>query len=284
MRSTPEKTFVTSSTTPNNERLIPIVVQKQNGETKPASLSPLKAVTSRTPRSPVKPALPAKPLSPTRPSRVTVPVTSSPIADSSDNKSSEAERVITVTVEKLEDLSIPEKVMIEEIVTPDEVITQNGTSHSPEEEEEKEMSVAQKNEAVKENDIEERHTEEPASRHSHRHHEYDEEEDPFQAERYLRSSTSPPCGIRERSLLCPIQEEDTESTASGSSVSVNNRFATVSANASKEQTPMSTTSIEESAAQDRSVVIVDEYVVVAKAEAEHDGHYFIKVRASFPAI
>jgi hypothetical protein len=283
VRSTPEKTFVTT-TTANNERLIPIVVEKQNGEVKVTvtSSTSLKTATSRTPRSPVKPALPAKPLSPTRPSRVKPAVPTTPVTHPSDKKAEE-ERVITVTVEKLEDLSIPEKVMIEEIVTPDESVTINGTSHTPSEE----KSVAQEIEKEAAEVVEERPTEEPA-RHSHRHHDYgdeeEEEEDPFHAERYLRSSTSPPCGIRERSLLCPIQEEDTESTASGCSVSVNNRAAaaaSASAEASKEPTPLSTTSLEESVTADRSVVIVDEFVLLPKPEAEHDGHYFIKVRTIF---
>ena len=57
-----------------------------------------------------------------------------------------------------------------------------------------------------------------------------------------------PCGIRERSLLCPIQEEDTESTASGSSVSV-------------KKAVMNT--------EDSNNVILEEI---------HDGHYFIRVR------
>merc|ERR1711997_457674 len=33
---------------------------------------------------------------------------------------------------------------------------------------------------------------------------------------------NPPCGLRERELLCPIMEEDNESTASGSIVNLSN--------------------------------------------------------------
>ena len=102
-----------------------------------------------------------------------------------------------------------------------------------------------------------------------------EEETPFEPDRYSRSSTSPPCGLRERSLLCPIQEEDTESTASGCSVSVNRSNGTAG---SKEATPVSTS--DEAGAQDRSVVI-DEFIVSPKQEAEHDGNYFTKVRIKF---
>lgn len=56
-----------------------------------------------------------------------------------------------------------------------------------------------------------------------------------------------PCGIRERSLLCPIQEEDTESTASGSSVSVK-----------------------------KAVMNTEESNEVIHEEI-HDGHYFIRI-------
>ena len=68
-----------------------------------------------------------------------------------------------------------------------------------------------------------------------------EEEDEEELEQY-------PCGIRERSLLCPIQEEDTESTASGSSVSVK-----------------------------KAVMNPEESNNVIHEEI-HDGHYFIRVR------
>lgn len=33
----------------------------------------------------------------------------------------------------------------------------------------------------------------------------DECDDPFNADRFVRSSTSPPGGVRERALLCPIK-------------------------------------------------------------------------------
>lgn len=33
----------------------------------------------------------------------------------------------------------------------------------------------------------------------------EELEDEFAAERFIRASASPPCGLRERTLLCPIQ-------------------------------------------------------------------------------
>ena len=71
-----------------------------------------------------------------------------------------------------------------------------------------------------------------------------EEEDDEELEQY-------PCGIRERSLLCPIQEEDTESTASGSSVSVK-----------------------------KAVMNPEESNNVIHEEI-HDGHYFIRVRFFF---
>merc|ERR1712213_262035 len=67
-----------------------------------------------------------------------------------------------------------------------------------------------------------------------------EEEDEEELEQY-------PCGIRERSLLCPIQEEDTESTASGSSVSVK-----------------------------KAVMNPEESNNVIHEEI-HDGHYFIRI-------
>ena len=273
----PEKTVVTEMT---SERLIPIVVEKQNGENKVASRdihvtsTSLKTVTTRTPRSPVKPALPAKPLSPTRPSRVTPPLSSPPDSSAKKSPSSDEDRVITVTIEKLEDPSIPEKVMIEEIVTPDEVVvpTTNGASHPDEKCEE--LVPAEKVHHQESIEVErEQHKD------SVRHFDEDEEEeDPFHADRYLRSSTSPPCGVRERSLLCPIQEEDTESTASGCSGIANNRFATASSG-SKEPTPVSIASQDDSEPLDRSVVIVDEFLIMPKLEAEHDGHYFIKVNS-----
>ncbi len=68
----------------------------------------------------------------------------------------------------------------------------------------------------------------------------------------------PACGIRERSLLCPIQEEDTESTASGSSLSVG-------------ATKRSASAVPSNAAEEsNSNKVIQEEV--------HDGHYFIKVR------
>lgn len=68
-----------------------------------------------------------------------------------------------------------------------------------------------------------------------------------------------PCGgIRERTLLCPIQEEDTESTASGSSLSV----------ASKRQ-QSATTGSNNAAAEESNNKVIQEEV--------HDGHYFIRV-------
>ena len=78
-----------------------------------------------------------------------------------------------------------------------------------------------------------------------------------------------PCGIRERSLLCPIQEEDTESTASGSSVSVKNIPEKIreNENSSVKKAVMNTEESNES-----SNVILEEI---------HDGHYFIRVRLMF---
>jgi hypothetical protein len=51
---------------------------------------------------------------------------------------------------------------------------------------------------------------------------------------------------------------------------------------SKEATPVSTS--EEAGAQDRSVVVVDDFLVSPKQEAEHDGYYFIKVRIKFNTL
>lgn len=62
----------------------------------------------------------------------------------------------------------------------------------------------------------------------------------------------PTAGVRERTLLCPIQEEDTESTASGSSVSIRKPVI------SEEKTNTTTT----------TDVIQEEI---------RDGHYFIKI-------
>jgi len=73
----------------------------------------------------------------------------------------------------------------------------------------------------------------------------------------------PPCGgqgVRERTLLCPIQEEDTESTTSGSSVSVANntkRSPVINNNVNTDTNP--TTDTED----------IQEEI--------HDGHYFIKI-------
>ncbi len=318
VKVTPEKTLVTA-TTSNDERLIPIVVEKtshQNGErTLPVitrdinvtpTSSPLRTISARSPRSPVKPALPAKPLSPTRPSRVTAPLSSPPVTDSTGKKSQQTlspqddeERVITVKVEKVEDPSIPEKVIIEEIATPDvetapeeviEVVACNGSAHSEQEDVPQQHQQSDAYESLDQSKEEEEHDFEDQNRHHHQHHHHhhqydiDEEEDSFEPDRYSRSSTSPPCGLRERSLLCPIQEEDTESTASGCSVSVNRFAATSAASAcaanSKEPTPVSTASggLDDTETQDHSVVIVDEFILMPKQEAEHDGHYFIKVR------
>ena len=321
MKVTPEKTLVTA-TTSSDERLIPVVVEKsshQNGErTLPVitrdinvtpTSSPLRTISARSPRSPVKPALPAKPLSPTRPSRLTAPLSSHPVTDSTGKKSQQTlspqedeERVITVMVEKVEDPSIPEKVIIEEIATPEvdtapdeviEVVAANGSAHSehedvPQQQQSDADESLDQSKEEEENDFEDQKEDQDRRHHQHHHHHHqydiDEEEDPFESDRYSRSSTSPPCGLRERSLLCPIQEEDTESTASGCSVSVN-RFAAASAASggatnSKEPTPVSTASggLDDAEAQDHSVVIVDEFIIIPKQEAEHDGHYFIKVR------
>lgn len=73
-----------------------------------------------------------------------------------------------------------------------------------------------------------------------------------------------PCGggVRERTLLCPIQEEDTESTASGSSVSVANNTKRSSVINNNNTTEHNTN------AEDTPEVIQEEI---------HDGHYFIKV-------
>lgn len=64
----------------------------------------------------------------------------------------------------------------------------------------------------------------------------------------------PVAGMRERTLLCPIQEEDTESTASGSSVSV--------------ATKRSSSVIPNNADQESNTKVIQEEV--------KDGHYFIK--------
>ena len=80
-------------------------------------------------------------------------------------------------------------------------------------------------------------------------------------------------GVRERTLLCPIQEEDTESTASaGSSVTgiannTNKRSTVINNNNSVNQPTTPDT-------QDTHEDILEEV---------HDGHYFIKVRP-YPPI
>lgn len=78
----------------------------------------------------------------------------------------------------------------------------------------------------------------------------DEEEDEVEEEELVNDQY--PCGLRERSLLCPIQEEDTESTTSASSLSV------VAKKSSS------------------SVINADESNAIL--EEVHDGHYFIKVQ------
>ena len=69
----------------------------------------------------------------------------------------------------------------------------------------------------------------------------------------------PTAGVRERTLLCPIQEEDTESTASGSSVSIRKSAPNNSNNVIKTDTEEKTNTTE----------VVPEEI--------RDGHYFIKV-------
>lgn len=80
-----------------------------------------------------------------------------------------------------------------------------------------------------------------------------------------------PCGgIRERTLLCPIQEEDTESTASGSSVSV----------ASKKQQQVAAITPSSPAAAAPAINNVTNEESPSKEviqEEVHDGHYFIRV-------
>ena len=71
----------------------------------------------------------------------------------------------------------------------------------------------------------------------------------------------PTAGVRERTLLCPIQEEDTESTASGSSVSIRNKVA------NDKQSVISTE--EKSNPSSNTTDVTQEEV--------RDGHYFIKV-------
>ena len=86
-----------------------------------------------------------------------------------------------------------------------------------------------------------------------------------------------PCGgqgVRERTLLCPIQEEDTESTASGSSVSVannqsNKRSTVINNNNNVNNSNNSTLPTTPDTIEDTQEVIQEEV---------HDGHYFIKVK------
>jgi len=73
-----------------------------------------------------------------------------------------------------------------------------------------------------------------------------------------------PCGgqgVRERTLLCPIQEEDTESTTSGSSVSV--------ANNTKRSTVINNNVNTTNPTTDNNTEDIQEEI--------HDGHYFIKI-------
>merc|ERR1711997_974790 len=69
---------------------------------------------------------------------------------------------------------------------------------------------------------------------------------------------NPPCGLRERELLCPIMEEDNESTASGS---VHN--------------------LSTSSAQNNTVIgsaySPDDPLLISEQGEVQDGHYFIKV-------
>lgn len=75
----------------------------------------------------------------------------------------------------------------------------------------------------------------------------------------------PTAGVRERTLLCPIQEEDTESTASGSSVSIRNK---VIANDKLQSVISTEEKIDPSSNTTDSDVAQDEV---------RDGHYFIKI-------
>ena len=81
---------------------------------------------------------------------------------------------------------------------------------------------------------------------------------------YNGGRTSPPCGMRERALLCPIQEEDAESTASTNSVNVNN----LKPKANSKKSP---------AAAAIEVAKTNGVSANGVKEEIHDGHYFIKV-------
>merc|ERR1711974_547473 len=76
-----------------------------------------------------------------------------------------------------------------------------------------------------------------------------------------------PCaGVRERTLLCPIQEEDTESTASGSSVSVASKKPVANSGASTMVEVVAAVPAEPTEEQSK-----------VNQEEVHDGHYFIKI-------
>ena len=83
-------------------------------------------------------------------------------------------------------------------------------------------------------------------------HQEEEEEDYD-----YRPSQSPPCGMRERALLCPIQEEDAESTASASSFRHHTNGNGVA------PPPLAAAAASNGCKEPKEEV--------------HDGHYFIKV-------
>jgi hypothetical protein len=222
----------------NEERLIPVVRDDKpfNGRHRGLNHNNNNndtPVTSRTTsRSQEKPALPAKPMSPTRSPR-SPPLATSPTPMAPQNLITNpvtppmtrhnliTQSPVTSPTTKAQDNLITSPTLVSSLIF-----------KSPEPEQlQDEMQESVPLTTSREEEFEDE--------------EEDEEEEELENDQY-------PCGLRERSLLCPIQEEDTESTTSASSLSV------VAKKSSS------------------SVINADESNAIL--EEVHDGHYFIKVQ------
>jgi len=208
--------------------------------------------------SPEKPALPAKPTSPTRtprsPTSETL-TTSTPLTGSTPTTPPSSS-----SPTKSKDITSPALVSsLQKASNSNKKEAQNGERLQNNQEKELNNAVIQKAESPVEID-------EFPQPEDLEQGEYDEEL--MEAEEgYPPGGYTDGGGVRERTLLCPIQEEDTESTASaGSSVTgiannTNKRSTVINNNNSVNQPTTPDT-------QDTHEDILEEV---------HDGHYFIKI-------
>jgi len=234
--------------TKSAERIIPVVRDSKPFQGRKLDISPEKTVE--------KPALPAKPTSPTRtprsPTSETL-TTSTPLTPSTTPPSSS-------TPTKSKDITSP--ALVSSLQKASKEAKNNGdTSYErPQKPVIEESSAVIKAEPVEVLD------------------EYPQSDDLDEDEELMEDPEEEgyPCGgqgVRERTLLCPIQEEDTESTASGSSVSVannqsNKRSTVINNNNNVNNSNNSTLPTTPDTIEDTQEVIQEEV---------HDGHYFIKI-------